>query len=116
MNIWIVFIGETLPMDAVTRTWRYGILAETLVARGHSVRRWAPTFNHSHKKQRYLTNYTYKVNENYRIELLYNRRYKRNIGFQRLLSYIQLASSFQRRIKNEKPPDIIISGMPTPWL
>jgi len=39
MNIWIVFIGETLPMDAVTRIWRYGILAETLAAREHSVTR-----------------------------------------------------------------------------
>ena len=116
MNVWIVFAGETLPMDEATRTWRYGMLAETLVARGHHVTRWAPTFNHSHKKQRYHTDYTYQVNENYKIELIYNRGYKRNVGFQRLLSYIQLASSFQRRIKNEKPPDIIISGMPTPWL
>ena len=116
MNVWIVFVGETLPMDEATRTWRYGILAQTLAARGHHVTRWAPTFNHSHKKQRYHTDYTYEVNENYKIKLIYNRGYKRNIGFQRLLSYIQLAHSFKRRIKNEKPPDIIISGMPTSWL
>jgi glycosyltransferase involved in cell wall biosynthesis len=116
MDIWIVFAGETLPMDDATRQWRYGMLAETLIERGHKVIRWAPTFNHSHKKQRYNTDHIYKVNENYKIELLYNRGYKRNIGFQRLLSYIQLARSFQRRIKNESSPDIIISGMPTPWL
>lgn len=116
MNVWIVFVGETLPMDDATRVWRYGMLAETLASRGHHVTRWAPTFNHSHKKQRYQAAYTYKVNENYKIELIYNTGYKRNIGFQRLLSYIQLTLSLKRRIKNEKPPDIIISGIPTPWL
>ena len=116
MDIWIVFAGETLPMDDATRQWRYGMLAETLIEREHKVIRWAPTFNHSDKKQRYNTDHTYKVNENYKIELLYNRGYKSNIGFQRLLSYIQLAHSFKRRIKKEKPPDIIISGLPTPWL
>ena len=116
MKVWIVFAGETLPMDYATRQWRYGILAEALAERGHSVTRWAPTFNHSHKKQRYETDYTYKVNKNYKIELLYNRGYKHNIGFMRLLSYIQLAYSFQWRIKKEKPPEVIISGMPTPEL
>lgn len=116
MNVWIVFAGETLPMDDATRMWRYGMLAETLVARGHNVIRWAPTFNHSHKKQRYHADYTYKINGNYKIELLYNMGYNRNIGFMRLLSYIQLAHSFKRLIKRESPPDIIISGMPTPWL
>jgi glycosyltransferase involved in cell wall biosynthesis len=116
MDVWIVFVGETLPMDEATRTWRYGMLAETLASRGHHVTLWVPTFNHSHKKQRYHTDYTYEVNKNYKIELIYNIGYKRNIGFQRLLSYILLARSFKWRIKNEKPPDIIISGMPTPWL
>ena len=116
MNVWIVFVGETLPMDAATRLWRYGMLAEILSARGHHVTRWAPTFNHSYKKQRYSKDYTYQVGENYKIELIYNRGYKSNIGFQRLTSYMQLASSFKRRIRKENPPDIIISGMPSPWL
>lgn len=116
MNVWIVFVGETLPMDKSTRMWRYSILAETLAARGHHVTRWAPTFNHSHKKQRYNFDYTYKVNKNYKIKLIYNKRYTRNVSFQRLFSYIKLAHSFKKRIKNEQSPDIIISGMPTPWL
>jgi glycosyltransferase involved in cell wall biosynthesis len=116
MKVWIIFVGETLPMDSKTRLWRYGMLAESLVARGHQVTRWAPSFNHAHKTQRCHADYTYQVNENYKIELIYNRGYKRNIGFQRLLSYIHLTHLFKQRIKNEKPPDIIISGMPTPWL
>ena len=77
MNIWIIFVGETLPMDEATRMWRYGILAETLSARGHQVTRWAPTFNHAHKKQRYHTDHTYKVNKNYSIKLIFNKTFNR---------------------------------------
>ncbi|NOZ25648.1 MAG: glycosyltransferase family 4 protein [Nitrospirae bacterium] len=116
MVIWLVHIGELLPVDGPSRLFRYGILAEMLADRGHSVVRWAPTFVHAHKRQRVRQDSTIRINDRYRIELLYARGYNRNIGFGRLWFNHQMTRAFRRRIRDESPPDIILSGLPTPGM
>lgn len=114
MKIWLIHIGELLPIDGPTRPFRYGILAEMLSERGHYVTRWAPTFIHAYKKHRFLHDHAIELNSYYQIKLLYTRGYDKNISLRRLLFCRQIASVFADRIKKEKPPDIILSAIPTP--
>ena len=116
MEIWLVHIGELLPVDGPSRLFRYGILAEMLAERGHSVVRWAPTFVHAYKRQRARRDCTVAVSDLYRIELLYARGYSKNIGFGRLWFNRRVASAFRRRLKDESPPDIILSALPSPGM
>lgn len=51
MNIWLVTIGEPLPIDEGNyRLLRVGILANLLVKKNHNVIWWTSTFNHIEKK------------------------------------------------------------------
>lgn len=115
MNVWIVFIGETLPMDDDSREWRYGMLADALVAKGHTVLRWAPTFNHTLKKQRDKQYAAYKVNDHYSINLIHNKSYRKNISLKRLLSYRGFAAHLKNAFDSVSvAPDLIICGLPSP--
>lgn len=116
MEIWLIHIGELLPVDGQTRLFRYGILADMLAERGHSVVRWAPTFVHAYKRQRAEKDSSVKVNDRYRIELLYAKGYRKNISFSRLWFNYQIARAFKRRIRDVKPPDIILSALPAPGM
>ncbi len=116
MEIWLIHIGELLPVDGQTRLFRYGILADMLSERGHHVVRWAPTFVHAYKRQRAEKDSVVEVNDRYRIELLYAKGYRKNISFSRLWFNHQIARAFRRRIKDEKPPDIILSALPAPGM
>ncbi|MCC9078805.1 glycosyltransferase family 4 protein [Litorilinea aerophila] len=116
MNIWLVHVGELLPIDGDVRLFRYGILANMLVERGHRVTRWAPTFIHAYKRQRSERDASIWVNPNYRIELIYAKGYDRNVSLQRVRFHRQLERGLRRRMFQEPPPDIILAGIPTPGM
>ena len=101
-------------MDGEEKLWRYGLLANELVARGHKVTRWAPTFEHVHKRQRFLNNRTVCLNEKYKIEFLFAKGYQKNISFARLRFNRKIAQSFSQALFQEKKPDVIVAGIPTP--
>jgi len=51
MRIWLVTIGEPLPIDGSNeRLYRMGIIANLLVKKGHKIIWWSSTFNHVRKK------------------------------------------------------------------
>ncbi len=115
MNVWIIFVGETLPLDKDSRQWRYGMLADALARRGHKVTRWAPTFNHSQKKQRALKNTLHRINDHYSIKLIFNKSYKKNVSFRRFLSYRQFSLGLKKAFSSTSTmPDIIVAGLPSP--
>jgi glycosyltransferase involved in cell wall biosynthesis len=114
MRIWLIHLGELLPIDGSVRLFRYGILAKMLAEQGHQVTRWAPTFVHAYKKHRFMHDQTVEVDDNYRIELLYARGYHRNISLARARFHREMAHLFIERVQEKSVPDIILSGMPTP--
>jgi glycosyltransferase involved in cell wall biosynthesis len=113
MKIWIVFVGEELPIDGAVRAWRYGILSDILADRGHRVIRWAPTF-YLHKFQRAQANTTVEVRDNFIIHLIYIKGYRRHISFERISHYKELAARYLQWAHREDVPDIILCGMPSP--
>ena len=55
MKIWIITVGEPLPMDdGEVRAYRSGLLFSELVNAGHEVTWWTSSFDHSQKKNTHL--------------------------------------------------------------
>lgn len=114
MNIWLIHLGEPLPIEDGQRLLRYGILAEMLSTSGNKVIQWAPSFSHCKKRQRSDRDCTINVSAHYQIELLYAPGYKRHIGIKRFLFHRMVAKSFFRRAQQIERPDIILVSMPVP--
>lgn len=114
MNIWLLHVGEELPVDNNPRLFRYGHLAEALANRGHYVLRWAPTFQHARKQQRFDWDALVEVRPGYQIQFVHAAGYRRNVSWARFRSYQQLARNFARLAPTHKAPDVIVSGIPSP--
>lgn len=113
MHVWLLHIGEDLPVDGEVRKYRYGYLADALVARGHSVVRWAPTFRHTTKTHRFKTDCRIEINPRYHIEFLHTNGYRRNVGFSRLWMNRALGMRLRAKMAGEAPPDIIVAAIPS---
>lgn len=113
MKIWLIEVGEILPVDDGARLMRTGLLANLLSQRGHSVTWWADAFNHLRKSYRSKSSSTVTINPNLELKLLYGPAYNKNVSLARLKNQAQVAREFARlSIKCEKP-DIIYCGYPT---
>lgn len=116
MHVWQIHLGETLPIDGPVRLFRYGLLAEQLLAEGHRVTRWAPTFAHTTKTFRCHGDQTIEVADRHQLELLEAGGYHRHVGLKRLLFTRRLAQAFARRLRACEPPDVIVAAIPSPEL
>jgi len=113
MNVWLLHVGEELPVDTNARLFRYGHLTEALLRQGHSVVRWAPTFQHARKSHRYNEDALVEVQPGYRIQFVHAPGYQRNISLARFRSYRRLAKRFQKLSEQLEPPDLILTGIPS---
>lgn len=114
MNVWLLTVGEPLPIDSLgDRPWRAGFLAELLTDRGHSVTWWTSSFDHMAKCQRVSDDSTVAVGSQLRIRLLWAISYRKNISFRRLMNHYQLGKKFKYLAATEPPPDIILCSFPT---
>jgi glycosyltransferase involved in cell wall biosynthesis len=113
MKVWLLHIGEELPVDGGGRPFRYGYLARALEERGHQVLRWAPTFRHATKTQRFSTDRREQVSRNYAIQFVHAPGYCRNVGLERLRTYRVLGRRFREIAGREPPPDIIVAAIPS---
>ncbi len=116
MNVWLVQLGEPLPIDGAVRLYRTGILAKELANRGHRLVWWATTFDHTHKTQRYETSRKIQVDDDYYIVLLHSKGYTRNISLDRLRFYWDLANKLKKNLEVAEAPDVILTSLPTPEL
>lgn len=115
MYIWIVTTGEPIQdLDGENiRPWRSTLLTNMLISMGHNVTRWAGTFDHSNKINRFNSNYIITINSQYDIHFFYSSGYKKNISIKRLLDHIEGARNFKNLIYCAKKPDIIFCSLPT---
>lgn len=113
MRIWLVTVGEPLPTDAGTpRLLRTGMLAERLLARGHTVDWWNSTFDHVAKRHRARQDTALQVRECYRLLLLHGPAYRRNVSIRRWANHRVIAAHFARWMPKEPPPDLILCSLP----
>jgi len=113
MRVWLLHIGEDLPVDGVTRQFRYGYLAQALQNQGHQVLRWAPTFRHNTKTNRFPIDSRVQMSDGYAIQFVHSSGYGRNISIARLQTYRTLDRRFRQLAAQESPPDVIVAAIPS---
>lgn len=115
MEIWIITTGEqiTIVDGENLRPLRSNLLTDMLLSMGHSVTRWAGTFDHSKKINRFNSNTKITINNQYNIHFFYSSGYNRNISVKRLLDHQEGSTSFKNLIINVKKPDLIVCSLPT---
>lgn len=113
MGIWLLQIGEPLPIDAGVRKMRTALLADELVRRGHSVLWWASTFEHQTKRMLYDRDAEIVINDKYTIRMLKGISYSRNVSLRRYLDQKMVARKFRTASRSVPPPDVILASMPT---
>ncbi len=114
MRVWLVTVGEPLPVDGTdARLYRAGMLAKFLAAAGHEVIWWTSDFDHVAKKARYGKNTVVQMDPNYRLHLMHSVDYYSNVSLRRLANHYQMAKIFRKWSSKEERPDIILCSMPT---
>lgn len=114
MVVWLITIGEPLPLDGQNeRLLRTGLFAELLVESGHEVTWWTSTMDHSNLQQRRNKDEVIQLKNRYRIYLLRSINYKKNISLRRVVNHIGLARKFKRFAQAVSPvPDVILCSVP----
>jgi glycosyltransferase involved in cell wall biosynthesis len=112
MEIWLLKIGEILPLGGPSRKLRTAVLADTLVERGHRVLWWTSSFDHFQKKWIFERDEDFYIREHYRIRALKGCGYARNISPARLLDHRLIAHKFKRQAPTLPKPDAIVTAMP----
>lgn len=116
MKIWLITVGEPLPVGEHPlreRLYRTGLLAQVLGNRGHKVTWWTSTFNHQKKEYFKVDSAKEEINSKLDICFLHGRNYKKNVSFSRLYNHFQIASEFRDRSRGEGMPDLIVCSLPT---
>jgi hypothetical protein len=113
LRIWLITIGEPLPIDGANdRLHRSGMLAILLVSKGHEVVWWTSTFDHARKKQRFNIDTSIEINDCFNIRLLRSVNYKKNMSINRIINHYMLARKFSKLARLESRPDIILCSFP----
>lgn len=114
MKIWLVQIGEPLPIDdqGQARLFRTGILAEVLLSRGHKVLWWTADFYHQKKRVRFGQDKELTLDNGLELQLISGLPYKKNISFKRILNHVQLGCKFSRLLEKRPAPDLVLASYP----
>jgi glycosyltransferase involved in cell wall biosynthesis len=114
MNIWLVTVGEPLPIDSGSqRLLRAGLLAELLAHNEHQVTWWTSSFDHVRKCHRVNDDQVVAIKDNYSIRLLHGRGYDRNVSVARLIDHWQIARKFRRLSHTlDRRPDVVLCSFP----
>lgn len=117
MRIWLLTVGETLPMlDEEARKMRTALLALELVSRGHEVVWWTSTIDHLRKRELSKVSFTKQWQEALTVEFLAGPMYTRSLSLRRYLNHIVVALRFMRAARKSRRPNIIVASYPTPEL
>lgn len=114
MRIWIVTVGEPLPIDGeAPRLFRSGELATRLAKLGNQVVWWTSDFDHYAKRSRFRSYTKLCLQSGVDLRLLHGCGYTRNVSLQRLLDHVQIARQFRQIISGEQQPHVIVASLPT---
>ncbi len=111
-NVWLITIGEPLPIEPGSRSLRCQNLAQTLAKRGCDVTWWTSDFNHF-EKQYYPSGGQTEISvDGYRLRFLHGRPYTRNISIARQRNHNELARDFSKQAHGLPRPDVIVCSFP----
>ena len=88
MKIWLLKIGEHLPLSANTRKMRTLLLAESLAARGHEVIWWTSAFDHLRKVMLFDKDTDIPMTNAFLIKALRGCGYDSNLSARRYVDHL----------------------------
>lgn len=116
MRVWLVTIGEPLPIDeGDPRIMRTGLLARELTARGHDVLWWSARFDHTGKRQR-RGPARHRLSDGTELRLLRSCGYWSNISVRRWIDHVLVALAFVLASLRRRSPDVVVASLPPPEL
>ena len=118
MRVWIFKLSEFTPWDIQRygeRKSRYSLLAEALVADGHSVMWWTDDFTHYAKERghRFGKDHFEEVDSGITVRWIHSPGYERNVSFRRFADHRIVARKMLSDAENWPRPDLILGAMPT---
>ena len=115
MNIWILTIGEPLPIahSVSDRSHRSVFFGKLLAEQGNHVLLWTSCFDHFNKKFYSENDIRIAYNDHLELFLLNGGGYRKNISFSRFWDHLRIADKFKRYSESMAPPDIILSSLPS---
>lgn len=117
MRLWLVTIGEPLPIDEGSpRLYRTGIMSGMAAERGHDVIWFTSDFDHHRKRSRFGRTVSIRCETGFKMILLNGGGYRRNISFSRIRDHRRLAISFRREARRHSIPDVILVSYPDIFL
>ena len=112
MKLWIISVGEPLPIDSDNvRLRRMGNLAMYASSQGIDVEWFSVSFDHYGKKQRCQIDKDYKINEKFLLHIVYVNGYKKNISLERIIHHHRAGKNIYRKMNELEKPDIILASM-----
>ena len=112
MRLWIVSVGEPLPVDGENvRLRRMGNLAMYASTHGVEVEWFSVSFEHYKKFQRFEEDTDYEINAHFCLHLVKVNGYKRNVSVSRIIHHINAGKRIKERMGSLEKPDIIFASM-----
>lgn len=112
MNIWVLEIGEPLPIEGKVRQHRYGQFTRALSSFGHDVTWWTSSFSHAPKKN-FVDKDEERIINGVRLKLMYSEGYRRNVSLARIRHNRLMADKFKKWAARVTTPDLVIAPVPT---
>lgn len=112
MRIWILEIGEPLPLEPGVRLHRYGEFSRYLAKQPHvEVTWWTSSFSHAPKKH-VVEDDDVQNWEGVELRLIRGPGYQRNVSLARIRHNQHFAARFQELADQAPRPDLIITPIP----
>lgn len=111
MKIWVIEIGEPLPLEKDVRLHRYGMFTPFLAKDGFDVTWWTNSFSHAPKKH-LVERDTELMWEGVRLRIIRGLGYSRNVSLARIKHNKHFASRFAEEAPKQEKPDLIIAPIP----
>lgn len=111
MKIWILEIGEPLPLEGDVRLHRYGRFSRYLAEQGHSVTWWTSSFSHAPKRH-FVDADEDRDYLGVTLRLIRGLGYPRNVSFARIKHNRHFARRFSELAPLIDAPDLIIAPIP----
>jgi hypothetical protein len=109
MKIWLLEIGELLPLNPNNRKMRVGMLSEKFVERGHTVCWWVSAFEHQQKKMLFENDDEVTLSNGLTLQVLRGCGYRTNVSLSRYIDHRIIARKFRLLSKKMSLPDVIIA-------
>jgi len=112
MKVWVVKIGEQLPVGGNIRKMRALQLCEALAEQGHEVTWWTSAFDHFQKSWYFDHDTVFAPSKNFTIRAIRGIGYDRNFSLGRLVDHRVLSRRFARMLPAVERPDVIVISIP----